>query len=105
MASTEEKDLVFHNENFILQIARWSKVTAWGMVVIYLLRFISDLISVFGSGQFSMPTGLMDQILFVASLLSTLVFGAFYFLLLQGVAQALYVGLDIFLRGELEDEG
>jgi hypothetical protein len=47
----------------------------------------------------------MDQILFVASLLSTLVFGAFYFLLLQGVAQALYVGLDIFLRGELEDEG
>ncbi len=104
MQSKEEKELFFHNENFILQIARWAKVVSWAMVVIYLLRFISDMMSVFGSGQYTMPTALMDQILFVASLLSTLFFGAFYFLLLQGVAQGLYLGLDMFLDDDAEDE-
>ncbi len=44
--------------------------------------------------------------MFVASLFSTLFFGAFYFLVLQGVAQGLYLGLDMFLDSELvEAEG
>lgn len=103
MQRIDDKDLLFHNENIILQVARWSKITSWIMAMIYLLRFISDLISVFGSGQFSWPTVVMDQILFVVSLLSTLFFGAFYFLLLQGVAQGLYLGLDMFLKDEIEE--
>lgn len=105
MQSKDAKDLVFHNENAILQIASWSKFVSWAMAVIYALRFISDLISVFGSGQFSWPPLMMDRILFMASLLSTLFFGAFYFLLLQGLAQGLYVGLDMYLKSEAEEEG
>lgn len=104
MQNKEEKDPTFHGENAILQIARWSKIVSWTMVVIYLLRFISDLISVFGSGQFAWPAGMMDRVMFVASLLSTLFFGAFYFLVLQGVAQGLYLGLDMFLSGEMVEE-
>jgi hypothetical protein len=104
MQSKEEKDLMFHSENVILQIARWSKIVSWAMIVIYLLRFISDLISVFSSGQFAWPPAVMDQIMFVASLFSTLFFGAFYFLVLQGVAQGLYLGLDMFLDDEMEEE-
>ncbi len=105
MQSKVAKDLVFHSENVLLQIAGWSKFISWGMAIIYALRFISDLISVFGSGQFSWPTLMMDRILFMASLLSTLFFGAFYFLLLQGLAQGLYLGLDTYLRGEVEEAG
>jgi len=101
MQNEEEKDLVFHSDGVILQIARWSKIVSWAMVVIYLLRFISDLISVFGGGQFAWPPAMMDRIMFVASLLSTLFFGGFYFLVLQGVAQGLYLGLDMFLDSEL----
>jgi len=104
MQKEEEKDLIFHGENAILQIARWSKIVSWAMVLIYLLRFISDLISVFGSGQFAWPPAVMDQIMFIASLFSTLFFGAFYFLVLQGVAQGLYLGLDIFIGSELVEE-
>lgn len=104
MQSKDAKDLVFHNENALLQIASWSKFVAWAMAAIYTLRFISDLISVFGGGQFSWPPLMMDRILFMASLLSTLFFGAFYFLLLQGLAQGLYVGLDMYLKSEAEEE-
>jgi hypothetical protein len=104
MQNKEEKDLVFRSENAILQIARWSKIVSWAMVVIYLLRFVSDLISVFGSGQFSWPPAMMDRIMFVASLLSTLFFGSFYFLVLQGIAQGLYIGLDMSLDSEMVEE-
>ena len=104
MQNKDEKDLIFHSENVVLQIARWSKIVSWAMVVIYLLRFISDLISVVGSGQYAFPTAIMDQILYVVSLVSTLFFGAFYFLVLQGVAQGLYLALDAYLAFELEEE-
>lgn len=104
MQNKEEKELVFRSENAILQIARWSKIVSWAMVVIYLLRFVSDLISVFGGGQFAWPPAMMDRIMFVASLLSTLFFGSFYFLVLQGIAQGLYLGLDMSLDSEMEEE-
>lgn len=104
MKDNEEKVMTFRSENVILEIARWSKIVSWAMVVIYLLRFISDMISVFGSGQFAWPPGMMDRVMFVASLLSTLFFGSFYFLVLQGIAQGLYMGLDMSLDDEEEEE-
>lgn len=104
MSNHEENDLVFHNENAILEIARWSKIISWAMMVIYLLRFISDMISVFTSGQFAWPPLFMDKVMLVTSLVSTLFFGGFYFLLLQGIAQGLYLGLDMILVEEVEEE-
>ena len=99
-----EKEMNFHSEMIVLQIARWSKIVSWAMLVIYLVRFVSDLISVFGPGGYQFPTLPMDIILFVASLLSTPFFGGFYFLILQGVAQGLYLGLDLFLKDETDEE-
>lgn len=99
-----EKELNFHSEMTVLQIARWSKIVSWAMLVVYLIRFVSDLISVFGAGGFEFPTLPMDILLFVASLLSTPFFGGFYFLVLQGVAQGLYLGLDLFLKDEMDEE-
>lgn len=104
MKDNYEKALTFRNENVILEIARWSRIVSWAMMAVYLLRFISDLISVFGSGQFSWPPVMMDRVMFVASMLSTLFFGSFYFLVLQGVAQGLYLGLDMALADESEEE-
>lgn len=102
MQTKDAKDLTFHSENALLQIASWSKFISWAMAAIYTLRFISDLISVFGGGQFSWPPQMLDRVMFMTSLLSTLFFGAFYFLLLQGLAQGLYLGLDMYLSGETE---
>ena len=102
--SENEKELNFHSEMVVLQIARWSKIVSWAMLVIYLVRFVSDLISVFGPGGYQFPTLPMDILLFLASLLSTPFFGAFYFLVLQGAAQGLYLGLDLFLKGEADEE-
>ena len=104
MKSNEDKELIFHNENAVLQIARWSKIVSWVLVVIYLLRFASDLISVFGAGQAVWPEAMLDRVMFIASLLSSLFFGGFYFLMLQAAAQALYLGLDMFLVEEVGEE-
>lgn len=99
-----EKELNFHSETTVLQIARWSKVISWAMLAIYLFRFISDLLSVFGSGGFQFPTLPMEVIMLVASLLFTPLLGGFYFLVLQGLAQGLYLGLDFFLKDEVDEE-
>ena len=37
MQNKDVKDLIFHNENAVLQIARWAKIVSWVMAVIYLL--------------------------------------------------------------------
>lgn len=104
MQEKSASNMFFHNESVVLQVARWSKIISWGFVVIYGLRFISDMVTITAGGSIEFPSVMFDKILFVTSLLSTLVVGAFYFLLLQGLGQGLYLALDLFISTEEPEE-
>jgi hypothetical protein len=102
MASKENESLTFHNENTLLQIALWSKVVGWALAVIYLLSWISDLVQMFTSGGIQLPPAIMDKFLYFANFIYPLAMGGFYFLVTHGIAQTLYIGLDLF---DFSEEG
>jgi len=104
MARNENESLTFHNENGLLQIALWLKVTGWVIAAIYLLSWISDISQTMASGGFQLPADLMGKLMFVANFIYPIGIGAFYWLVTHGLAQGLYLGLDLFATTEDDEE-
>ena len=106
MARKENESMTFHNENAVLQIARWAKVVGWVIAVIYLLSFANDMTQMVASGGLAqLPADFMGKLLFLANIIYPIAIGAFYFLLMHGLAQGLYVAIDLFISTEEEEEG
>jgi len=96
MASKENESMSFHNESTLLRIALWSKVVGWVIAVIYALSWISDIVQMFAGGGLQLPPAIMDKLLYFANLIYPLAMGGFYLLIMHGLAQGLYIALDLF---------
>lgn len=101
MESQENQSL--HSQNAVFRIALGANILSWLILAFYLINFTGDIQSVVQNWPLQMPPDLLQQIVAWSSLLSKPLFGAFYFFILQGVSQLLYVGLDIYL--DLTDTG
>ncbi|MDX9990705.1 MAG: hypothetical protein RBS68_01530 [Anaerolineales bacterium] len=104
MESQETQSL--HSQNAVFRIALGANILSWLILVFYLLNFAGDIVSIsqnWAAFLAQIPADIFQQVLTWASLLSKLLFGAFYFFILQGISQLLYVGLDIYL--DLTDSG
>jgi hypothetical protein len=84
-------------------IARGAKIVGWVIAVIYLLSFINEMTSTLPNLS-QMPTDLMTRLLIFANMLFPLAMGAFYWLVLHGLAEGLYVALDLFISTEEDEE-
>ncbi|GAB4480424.1 MAG: hypothetical protein OHK0031_01570 [Anaerolineales bacterium] len=100
----KEEQSTFHAQNAVLRVAMWASIFSWAVLVLYLLNFTGDLVNLIQNWPPQLPADVLSQILAWASLLSKPIFGGMYFLLLQGVAQVLNLGLDIFLQAADETE-
>ncbi|PKN94599.1 MAG: hypothetical protein CVU44_05810 [Chloroflexi bacterium HGW-Chloroflexi-6] len=101
MENKENQSL--HSQNAVFRIALGANILAWLILAFYVINFMGDLQSVVQNWPLQMPPDLLQQIVAWSSLLSKPLFGAFYFFILQGISQLLYVGLDIYL--DLTDTG
>ncbi|MBV6397617.1 MAG: hypothetical protein HFACDABA_03231 [Anaerolineales bacterium] len=99
----KEEPLTFHNEGALTLIARGAKIVGWAILVIYLLSFVNELKQTIPNLS-QMPTDLMTRLLIFANMFFPIAMGAFYFLMLQGLAQGLYVALDLFISTEEVEE-
>lgn len=95
MNTEKNESLLFANETAIFRIISIAKIVSWILLVVYLISFISNVTEMF-QGQMQWPTQLAQWLLLIANLFYTPALGLFYFLALQGVAQGLNLGLDIF---------
>ena len=95
MNTTKNQSLLFANEDAIFRIISIAKIVSWIILVFYLISFAGDIGSII-RGQMQWPTQLSQWPITIANLFFAPVIGLFYFLALQGVAQALNLGLDIF---------
>ena len=102
MAPKENEPMTFHNESTLMMIARVAKITGWVIAVIYLLSFINEVTQTM-SNLSQLPPEIMTKLLVFANMLFPLAMGAFYFLVLHGLAQGLYVALDLFISTEDEE--
>lgn len=103
MNAEKNESLLFANEDAIFRIISIAKIVSWIILVIYLIVFVNSINSLFGQ-QAALPTQFMQWLPLIANLLYAPAVGLFYFLVLQGVAQGLNLGLDIFYGLNPDDE-
>jgi hypothetical protein len=92
----------FHNEKAVLRIAAWTNAIAWVLLVLFMLRFSSDVSQIIANWPPQIPGGVFDRIVAYSGLFITPAIALFYFLLLRAVSEILYLGLDLFY-GDVED--
>ncbi|HLF73025.1 MAG TPA: hypothetical protein VI524_01660 [Anaerolineales bacterium] len=95
MNTDKDDALLFANENSIFRIVSIARIISWIVLVFYLISFAGEL-SALIQGQMQWP-------ITIANLFFAPVIGLFYFLVLQGVAQGLNLGLDIYYELQPED--
>jgi hypothetical protein len=95
MNTNRNGSLLFANEDAIFRIISIAKIISWIILAFYLISFASDVSGII-QGQMQWPTQLSQWPITIANLFFAPAIGLFYFLVLQGVAQALNLGLDIF---------
>lgn len=106
MNINKEGSLLFASETGIFRIVSIAKIVSWVVLAIYLISFAVDVGGMI-QGQMQWPTQLSQWAITVANLLFAPTIGLFYFLVLQGVAQGLNLGLDIYYElhpEEVDDE-
>ncbi|MEO8357607.1 MAG: hypothetical protein ABI621_17015 [Chloroflexota bacterium] len=105
MNTDKEDTLLFASENTIFRIISIAKILSWVILAFYLISFAGDISGMI-QGQMQWPTQLSQWPITIANLFFAPAVGLFYFLVLQGVAQGLNLGLDIYyeLRPEEIDE-
>lgn len=103
MNTNKDSSLLFASENTIFRIVSIAKIISWIILVFYLISFISDLSNIV-QGQMNWPTQISQWPIMIANLFFAPVIGLFYFLVLQGVAQGLNLGLDLFYEAQADSE-
>ena len=102
MNTDKDTSLLFADETSIFRIVSIAKIISWIVLVFYLISFAGNVGEMI-QGRTSWPTQVSQWPLAIANLLFAPVIGLFYFLVLQGVAQGLNLGLDIFYELHPED--
>ena len=102
MNTNKDESLLFASENNIFRIVSIAKIVSWIILIFYLISFAGDMSAAI-QGQMQWPAQLSQWPITIANLFFAPVVGLFYFLVLQGVAQGLNLGLDIFYELQPED--
>jgi hypothetical protein len=106
MNTNKDEALLFASETTIFRIVAIAKIVSWAILIVYLYSFIEsarqNVMPMFQ--QQAYPTDLAQWLSFIANLIFPIAIGLFYFLVLQGVAQALNLGLDIFYELHPDEE-
>ncbi len=95
MNTNKDESLLFASETAIFRIVTIAKIVSWIILVVYLVLFVDSIKPMF-QGQMQWPAAAADWITLLANVFYAPVIGLFYFLVMQGVAQGLNLGLDIF---------
>jgi len=103
MNTNQDESFLFASESTIFRIVSIARIVSWVLLGIYLVSFVNDLQPIF-QGQMQWPTQFSQWPITIAGLIFQPVIGLFYFLVLQGVAQLLSLGLDIFYDFQPEEE-
>jgi len=102
MNTNKDEALLFANENNIFRIVSIAKIVSWIILIFYLISFAGDLSTII-QGQMTWPSEISQWPITIANLFFAPVVGLFHFLVLQGVAQGLNLGLDIYYELQPED--
>lgn len=102
MNTNKDSSLLFASETTIFRIVSIAKIVSWIILIFYLISFFDNVRGMFGQ-QMSWPTQLSEWPIMIANIFFAPVIGLFYFLVLQGVAQGLNLGLDVYYASQPDE--
>ncbi len=87
----EDTNETYHDPDALFRISSWANVLSWAILVVYLILFIAQVVIQFQNTRgFNISTALT-----VVSLLSNLLIGAFFFVVLRAISEGIYIFLEI----------
>lgn len=107
MSEKSKEATTFHGEATVMRLAMGANILSWLILVAYMLSFVNDLYQVitqWAQISMSLPSDFLGQASAWSGFLRNPLDGLFYFVVLQGLAQVLYLGMDIFYGGEEDVE-
>jgi hypothetical protein len=97
MSKSSQDGQTFSNQNALLRVAMGANIVAWIIVALTLVDFISIVKQIYQNWPLNLPTNLFDQLAFwVTNVISRYGVDVFYIFVLFGIAQLIYLGLDIY---------
>ncbi len=89
---SEDTNETYHDPDALFRISSWANVLSWAILVVFLIQFIAQ-----GVIQFQNTRGfnISTAALTVFSLLSNLLIGAFFFVVLRAISEGIYIFLEI----------
>ena len=102
MNTNKNESLLFANEDAIFRIISIAKIVSWVILAVYLIVFVDGISSLIQQGSF--PTQLSQVLPVIANIFYAPAVGMFYFLVLQGLAQGLNLGLDVYYELNPEED-
>jgi hypothetical protein len=88
---SEESNETYHDPDALFRISSWANFLSWAILVVYLILFIAQVVIQFQNTRgFNLTTALT-----VVSLLSNLLIGAFFFVVLRAISEGIYIFLEI----------
>ena len=104
MSKASPENQTFSSQNTLLRIAMGANVMAWVILAFSLLDLISNVKQIIQNWPLSLPANFFDQAAVWGNFLSKYSVDLFYFFALLGIAQLIYLGLDIFFTQTEEPE-
>jgi hypothetical protein len=105
MNINKDSEFLFASEDTIFRIVSIAKIMSWVLLAFYLIIFANDVYTMIQQ-RTGIPSQFWQATLTIVELLYRPAIGLFYFLVLQGVAHGLNLGLDIYydFRSEEDEE-
>jgi hypothetical protein len=100
MSKSSQDGQTFSSQNALLRIAMGSNIIAWVILAFSLLDLISNIRQIAQSWPLNLPPGLFEQAAVWANFLSKYFVDLFYVFALLGIAQLIYLGMDILFTKE-----
>jgi hypothetical protein len=104
MSKSTQDSQTFSSQNALLRIAMGANIIAWVILAFSLLDLISNVRQIVQSWPLNLPPALFDQVAVWANFLSKYFVDLFYVFALLGIAQLIYLGMDIFFAKDEASE-
>ena len=105
MAKSSQDSQTFSNQSALFRIALGANILAWVILVLTVVDLAGIIRQIVQAWPLNLPPNLLDQAAAWVSIFFKFFVDLFYFFVLLGLSQLIYLGIDLYYtRGSSVDE-
>jgi hypothetical protein len=105
MTKSSQDSQTFSSQNALFRIALGANILAWVILVLTVVDFVGIIRQIVQAWPLTLPPNLFDQAAAWVSIFFKFFVDLFYFFVLAGISQLIYLGMDLYYaRGSSAEE-